>query len=225
MGSIQSRRLADVIRMVEMKILALYESTIPTQKMVLMRHVWNTCIYWFVRAYLLLPGYNVTFAYLVGYSSHKKNHCRNRVFMKADAHRTRLKMSSNHNSCEKKKLIRLYPYQEARKIARQYGFGTRDEFIEYECAGAYQLPKNPEEVWEEDWTGWDDFLGVTLSFEEALPVSRALGFQTEEEYLACFAKRAIEIDDESLASRLPYKPNLFYKTEWKGWDHYLGNEN
>lgn len=133
-----------------------------------------------------------------------------------------LRMSKTN---EKKKKTRLYPFWEARKIARQYGFSTRDEFIEYECAGAYQLPKNPEEVWVNDWTGWEDFLGVILAFEEALPVSRSLGLKTEDEYLALFSDRASNIDDGDLASRLPYKPNLFYKAKWKSWDHFLGRDN
>jgi len=32
---------------------------------------------------------------------------------------------------------RLYSFEEARKIARGHGFDSKDEFIEYECAGAY----------------------------------------------------------------------------------------
>ena len=34
---------------------------------------------------------------------------------------------------------KLYSYEEARRIARGHGFQSREEFIEYECAGAYQV--------------------------------------------------------------------------------------
>ena len=43
---------------------------------------------------------------------------------------------------------RLYSFEEARKIARGHGFDSKEEFIEYECAGAYQLPKDADKVWK-----------------------------------------------------------------------------
>ena len=49
----------------------------------------------------------------------------------------------------KKASKRLYSFHEARKIARGHGFDSKDEFIEYECAGAYQLPKDADVVWKE----------------------------------------------------------------------------
>ena len=58
---------------------------------------------------------------------------------------------------------KFYPFQEARKIARGHGFSSKDEFIDYCCPGAYQLPKNPEEVWFDDWNGWVRSGNVGLS--------------------------------------------------------------
>lgn len=49
----------------------------------------------------------------------------------------------------KKASKRLYSFFEARKIARGHGFDSKEEFIEYECAGAYQLPKDADVVWKE----------------------------------------------------------------------------
>lgn len=65
--------------------------------------------------------------------------------------RPRVALSAMSGGKEKSK---LYPFQEARKIARGHGFSNKEEFIEYSCPGAYQLPKNPEEVWSDDWNGW-----------------------------------------------------------------------
>ena len=57
---------------------------------------------------------------------------------------------TGHNRMETKTVSkRLYSFQEARKIARGHGFDSKDEFIEYECAGAYQLPKDADVVWKE----------------------------------------------------------------------------
>lgn len=73
------------------------------------------------------------------------------------------------SSCSKSgksKSRRLYSFAEARKIARGHGFSSKQEFLEYDCAGAYQLPKDADVVWQDEWRGWDDFLGVPLTFEE-----------------------------------------------------------
>lgn len=61
---------------------------------------------------------------------------------------------------------KLYTFAEARRIARGHGFDSREEFIAYTCPGAYQIPKNADEVWSEEWRGWDDFLGICLDFHE-----------------------------------------------------------
>jgi hypothetical protein len=74
--------------------------------------------------------------------------------------------TSSSTCTASRKSKRLYSFDEARKIARGHGFSSRQEFIDYDCAGAYQLPKDPDLVWKDDWRGWDDFLGVPLQFEE-----------------------------------------------------------
>ena len=71
-----------------------------------------------------------------------------------------------------------------------------------------------------DWRGWDDFLGVILSFDEGRKIARELkGIDTEESYLELIKSKTISDDD--LASRLPYRPDLKYKDEWLGWDDFL----
>jgi hypothetical protein len=115
---------------------------------------------------------------------------------------------------------KLYSFSEARRIARGHGFESRQEFIEYECAGAYQLPKNADEVWKSDWTSWDDFLGIPLSFEEARQVARSLGLASHEDYLKLIEEK--QMDESDLSSRLPYRPDLRYKKEWTNWHEFLG---
>lgn len=73
--------------------------------------------------------------------------------------------SCKSNSGESKKCHRkLYTFNEARKIARSMGFHSQDEFVDYECAGSYQLPKNVDELYATEWKGWGDFLGVPFYF-------------------------------------------------------------
>lgn len=113
----------------------------------------------------------------------------------------------------------LYSFQEARKIARNHGFETKEEFLEYECPGAYQLPKTPEQVWSEEWKGFDDFLGICWRFDEGKAIARKLNIKSRDEYIKLFEDRKIEDDDP--ASRLPLRPDLMYKAEWVGWDDWL----
>mmetsp|Transcript_31184 Transcript_31184/g.45434 ORF Transcript_31184/g.45434 Transcript_31184/m.45434 type:complete len:144 (+) Transcript_31184:503-934(+) len=116
---------------------------------------------------------------------------------------------------------KMYSFEEARRIARGHGFQSVQEFIDYDCAGAYQLPKDADVVWADEWKGWDDFLGVVLSFEEGRKVACSIdGLNGMEDYLNFM--KAKEMPDDHLSRRLPYRPDLFYKEEWNGWDDWLG---
>ena len=111
-------------------------------------------------------------------------------------------------------------------MARSHGFSSRQEFLDYDCPGAYQLPKNPHEVWPTDWKDWDDWLGIPWqSYDVACKVAQEQlpsSVQTEKCYLALFENKDSAIDGGNDLSRLPYRPDLFYKGDWKGWEHFLG---
>ena len=121
------------------------------------------------------------------------------------------------SSSAKKK---LYSFKEARRIARGHGFSSKEEFIEYSCPGAYQLPKNPHEVWKDEFTTWEDWLGICYTFEEGKEIAQKLGISSKEGYLELFEKKLIDDDDDAI--RLPYRPDLMYKAEWQGWSDWLG---
>jgi hypothetical protein len=72
----------------------------------------------------------------------------------------------------------------------------------------------------EDWWGWDDWLGIGFPFEEGRDIAHGLNVQSKDEYLKLFQDK--KIDDSDPASRLPYRPDLKYKSEWKGWEDWLG---
>ena len=115
---------------------------------------------------------------------------------------------------------RLFSFNEARKIARGHGFDSYEEFIDYSCPGAYQIPKDANIVWATEWTSWEDFLGVPLSFHEGRSVARALeGIDTEASYIALIMSKSIPDDD--IASRLPLRPDIKYKSEWLNWNDFL----
>jgi hypothetical protein len=114
----------------------------------------------------------------------------------------------------------LYPFEEAWQIAQGHGFESKQELIDYDCAGAYQLPKNPDKVWSEEWTSWDDFLGISLDFEQGRQFLRALKLKSQDEYLKLIESKSIK--DVELASRLQYWPDLKHKQEWTCLDDWLG---
>ena len=119
---------------------------------------------------------------------------------------------------------KLYSFTEARKIARGHGFSTIQEFLDYDCPGAYQLPKNPDQVWAAEWKGWNNFLGILWDFETARQVAREQlpsSIDSKEVYMEAFQQKLFSEDDD--VSLLPYRPDLYYKKQWQGWDDFLGN--
>ena len=129
-------------------------------------------------------------------------------------------------------------------MARAMGMSSRAEWDEYDCPGAYRLPKDPDCVWVAEWQGWEDWLGVTLPFGEARAVVRQLGLSSEREYAELLAAGAVlertdpaawkgghalqvrqaaggGVEVEVDTGRLPARPELKYP-EWKGWGDWLG---
>lgn len=115
---------------------------------------------------------------------------------------------------------KLYSFTEARRLARGHGFSSKKEFLDYDCAGAYQLPKNAEVIWQTEWKGWGDWLGIPWDFQQGREIARTLKFNTEDEYLTFFRENKITSEDDPL-SRLPIRPDLYYKQDWQGWDDWL----
>lgn len=127
-----------------------------------------------------------------------------------------------------------HTFQEARRITRKHGFYTKTEFFEYDCPGAYGVPKNVEELYRnEGWKGWDDFLGVPLSFMEgkiciasknncAGENKHCKQIKTKEEYFQFVRERQQKGNEDDPSSRLPMRPDIYYKEEWISWEDWLG---
>ena len=41
------------------------------------------------------------------------------------------------------------------------------------------VPSDPEEMYKDDWTSWEDWLGVPLPFGEARALVRAMGMTSQ----------------------------------------------
>lgn len=161
----------------------------------------------------------------------------NRVEMKASMRVRRIEMKAS------KRVLASLPFDQARAMARAMGMASKEEWDEYSCPGAYRLPSDPDNVWVNEWRGWDDWLGVMLPFDVARIQVRKLGLQSQAEFEA--VKRESELMEKAdpdawngshalrlrdggvVASdvdlgRLPIKPDLVYAQQWAGWDDFLG---
>jgi hypothetical protein len=117
---------------------------------------------------------------------------------------------------------KLYSFAEARRMARGHGFSSYEEFVEYTCPGVYQIPKQADQIWKNEWTSWDDFLGIPWPFDEGRRVARQLNLSSMEEYLQFMNEKKLDDDDDHPAHRLPFRPDLHYRDDqWKGWEDWL----
>ena len=74
----------------------------------------------------------------------------------------------------------VWNFEEAREYARSFGFGSKAEYVEYRCPGAYALPRDPVAAFGDRWTSWEDFLGLVEvvtrpGFEQVLFVEMGWG--------------------------------------------------
>ena len=107
-------------------------------------------------------------------------------------------------------------FDEARSMARAMGMSSKEEYDEYDCPGAYRLPKRPEETWPDEWLGWNDWLGVPLALADASAAARRLNLRTEDEYLAHVRAHP--------GDRLPARPDRYYRERWDGWASFLSGD-
>lgn len=168
-------------------------------------------------------------------------HARPVAYARRDAHSLMLA-----GSRPRRVLAETLSFSEAREMARAMGFASKDEWDEYDCPGAYRLPKDPDAVWASEWQGWDDWLGVMLPLDAARNLLRSIGVSSEEAYRdlkasgegmervdagAWKGSHALRLRERALppegalhvdVGRLPAQPDLFYRGAWKGWHDFLG---
>ena len=114
-------------------------------------------------------------------------------------------------------------FEEAQDFIQKEGIQTSTEFRKWSREGKRpdNFPSAPEQIYKEEWTGWEDFLGTGrkwMSFEEAQDFIRSEGIQTSIEFERW--KRAGNRPDN-----FPSAPHRTYKEEWTGWGDFLGTGN
>ena len=119
---------------------------------------------------------------------------------------------------------KLIPWKTARAAVQRLGFKEQDEWEEWVMDNKpgitsrhhWLMPDEPDVAYVE-WAGWDDWLGVPLGYNEAREVVKKLGVKSQEMWWAYSREHA----DELLSLRVPSRPHLHYKGDWKGYDRWL----
>lgn len=130
----------------------------------------------------------------------------------------------NRSAAWTKKYHTLLPDEKARASVMQLGLRSKEEWDEYVADGKIYhgpyLPNYPDEMYAQDWVSWEEFLGITRTYNESKALLRdVLKLENEEEYT-----NFIVMDSQRAAGlRLPFKPNIVYaNSEWISWKDYLG---
>ncbi|QQS51406.1 MAG: hypothetical protein IPM71_01410 [Bacteroidota bacterium] len=107
------------------------------------------------------------------------------------------------------------------------GINSSRKFDAYKRAGKY-LPKNfprkPDEFFKKTgvWKGWNDFFGKTgqysnnyyLSYQKASEFCKLSGIRNSIDYRTW----------KNRPEKLPARPDQYYRTEWIGWQEFLGQQ-
>jgi hypothetical protein len=129
-------------------------------------------------------------------------------------------------------------FQDAKKIARSYGFKTHAEYSEFMNSNKrpVNLPKAPQYIYKDEWKSWPDFLGVKqgaktptkrntlvrgsakqfLPYAEAKAFVQKIGLKSHKQYRIW--------SRSNRPTNIPGHPSDFYKDEFEGWVEYLGAE-
>lgn len=106
------------------------------------------------------------------------------------------------------------------------GVNSSRKFEAYKREGKYlprNFPRKPDEYFKKTsvWKGWSDFFGKEgmssesnyLSYEEAAKLCKRIGIKNSIEYRTW----------KNRPSRLPARPDQYYKSKWDSWPEFLGD--
>lgn len=123
-------------------------------------------------------------------------------------------------------------FKEARGFARRLGLKSQKEWRAYISGQSEKLliPATPENIYNKEWMGFGDWLGTGntqgcahikknfLPFKKARKIVRKLEFKNLHKW-----KKYIRGQTDIL--RIPYNPDIIYKSEWKGMGDWLNTKN
>lgn len=136
------------------------------------------------------------------------------------------------------RLRKYRSFAAAREFANGLGLKGKNQWKAYvgrRLRGFPRLPSDiphaPHQVYEADWKSWGDWVGTEAiatferqfrPFSDARAFARALRLGSYEEWVHYL--RGQVPDRPPLPNDIPHYPEKFYKTMWRGYGDWLGNE-
>lgn len=137
------------------------------------------------------------------------------------------------------------PFDEAKELIQQHNLKSKGDFDEqYDTlfTRPFPIPKQPHFSYKDKWKGWKDFLGYDKAERIDMNVLYAKRDEAHEQHrikqyrpfidaIKLVAKLNLRDYKDWLEWRstyphkdLPWRPDLFYRTEWQGWKVFLGHD-
>jgi hypothetical protein len=112
-------------------------------------------------------------------------------------------------------------FNESKSLVQKLELTTVQEFRDYIHSGIANecIPKRPDHVYAEDWTGWASFLAPRfLSYEDAISALKDLNLASETDFrlLGTTGMRP---------EGVPSHPAIYYAEQWEGWSTFVSREH
>ena len=128
----------------------------------------------------------------------------------------------------------ILTYEQAKEIIQKYNLKSSREYFKFvkNDRDSLNLPVVPHRFYKKSgWKDWQDFLGYEevkrtaakkpySSYSEAKKIIKDMGFQSSSKYLT-----KVRDSDFREKHKLSTHPERIYKSEWKGWDDFLGKND
>lgn len=117
---------------------------------------------------------------------------------------------------------KLLPYETVRLRAMAMGLRSKEDWEDGKFHGPYMISR-PDEMYQEEWVSWEEFLGVMRPYEDTKQIVQSvLKLRNMEDY-----KKFVKSDVKRAEGlRIPAKPDIVYKNKgWKGPDVFFGQES
>jgi predicted helicase len=113
---------------------------------------------------------------------------------------------------------RFLVYKKAKKYAQSLKIKNSTEWKSHSKSKnfPYNVPKNPQHVYKNEWKGWPEFFGTDfLVYKKVKKYVQSLKLKSRSEWY-------IFIKSKKLPKNIPLAPYAVYKKEWLGWSDFLG---
>ena len=113
---------------------------------------------------------------------------------------------------------RWMPFTTLKKIIQKEEFKTMYDYLEWwKTHKIPNIPRGVQNVYSEEWQGWDDFLGYKrfVTYNEAVEILKTKSIKNCSEF-----KKWV-CDNKYL--HIPSYPNKIYKDEWISWEVFLSS--